>query len=264
MLQGYSTPRTPSGRSAIAPRPPWHYAGDCLAVEFEAAPEAVRAMLPAPLSYADARCAAYFVDWQFASEDGDERREPIAAQYKETIFLISAQLGAERVSYCPFIWVDQDTALMRGLIQGWPKQLGSTWLSRASPLESPAAPQHAPGGRFCATLAAKDRRLAEAEVTLREASSSLPQPSFASAVNIRYFPNLAQGQHDRPTLHELVRLKSRNIQVGPILRGEASLVVHDHPSLELALLRPQQVGAGYRFSFALTVDDLETLADLRG
>lgn len=263
MLQGYTTPHTPAGRSALAPRPPWHYAGDCLAVEFTADPAAIRSLLPAPLRYADSCCAAYFVDWQFASDSGDESSDPVRAQYKETIFLISALLGDERVSYCPFIWVDQDTALMRGLIQGWPKQLGSTWLTRAATLASPAAPQHTIGGCFYATLSAKERRLAEASVMLDETTDSLPQPSFASAVNVRYFPNLTQGQHDHPALHELVRLKSRNVQVGPILRGQASLTVHDHPYLELPLLQPQTVGAGYRFSFALTVDDLETLADLR-
>jgi hypothetical protein len=37
----------------------------------------------------------------------------------------------------------------------------------------------------------------------------------------------------------------------------------DHPCLELPSLRPTAVLAGYRFSFALTVDDLAYLRDLR-
>lgn len=37
----------------------------------------------------------------------------------------------------------------------------------------------------------------------------------------------------------------------------------DHPSLELPSLRPTTVLAGYRFSFAFTVDDLVCLRDLR-
>jgi hypothetical protein len=39
--------------------------------------------------------------------------------------------------------------------------------------------------------------------------------------------------------------------------------VFDHPYLELPDLRPTSVIAGYRFSFALTVDDLIPLRDLR-
>ncbi len=263
MLKGYTIPRTPAGRSSLAPCPPWHYAGDCLAVEFTADPDAVRSLLPAPLEFIDARCAAYFVDWQFATDDGEEPLDPVTSQYKESIFLVGATFNGERVSYCPFIWVDQDVSLMRGLVQGWPKQIGSTWITRAYPFDSKAAARHAPNGRFGASLAVKDRRLVDARVTLREPATTLPQPSFAQAVNVRLFPNLARDQHDKPALHELVRLRSRDVLVGPILRGDASLVIHEHPTLELSLLRPVEVGAGFRFSFALTVDDLETLADLR-
>jgi hypothetical protein len=49
-----------------------------------------------------------------------------------------------------------------------------------------------------------------------------------------------------------------------IWKGEASLQVFEHPYLELMQLRPVKVGAGYRFSCALTVDDLIVLRDLRG
>jgi hypothetical protein len=263
MLQGYSLPLTPTGRSSLAPRPPWHYAGDCLAVEFEAAADAVRALLPQALDFGGARCCAYFIEWQFATDEGDEPLDPASSQYKESIFLVSGLLRGEQVAFCPFIWVDQDVSLMRGLIQGWPKQIGSTWITRAHSVPGKAAAQHAPGGRFGASLAAKDRRLADARVTLRSRSEALPSPSFGDTVNIRLFPNLARGMHGRPAVFELVRLKSRNIAVGTIMKGDATLELHDHPRLELAMLRPVAVGAGYRFSFALTVDDLETLMDLR-
>jgi acetoacetate decarboxylase len=262
MLCGYTLPQTPTGRSALAPRPPWHYAGDCLAIEYEANADSVRALLPAPLEFASARCAAYFIEWQFATDEGEESLDPISSQYKESIFLVSASYRGEDVAFCPFIWVDQDVSLMRGLIQGWPKQIGSTWITRAYPFQGKAATQHAPGGRFGASLAAKDRRLADARVTLIEPVQSLPRPSFENAVNVRLFPNLARGMHDRPALRQLVRLKSRDVQVGTILRGEARLNLYDHPRLEISMLRPVSTGSGYRFSFALTVDDLEMLAEL--
>lgn len=120
-----------------------------------------------------------------------------------------------------------------------------------------------PGGRFGATLAVKDRRLVEAVVTLREQTSQLPTPTFAGAVNTRHFPELAAGKHDQPAVYELVQLKSRDVQISTIWTGEASLCIFDHPFLELPDLRPLQVLAGYRFSCALTVDDLLWLRDLR-
>ena len=152
---------------------------------------------------------------------------------------------------------------MRGLTQGWPKQFGSTWITRSFDLPSKAGPLVGPGGKFGATLAVKDRRLAEATVTLREQVSQLPTPNFARAVNIRHFPELAAGRHDCPAVQELVQLKARDVQISPIWKGEASLQFFDHPYLELPSLRPVKVGAGYRFSCALTVDDLTLLSDLR-
>jgi acetoacetate decarboxylase len=205
----------------------------------------------------------YFGDWQYASETGEDYLDPIRSQYRETLFLISAAFQGDPCAYCPLIWVDQDAALMRGIAQGWPKQIGSTWITRSFDLPSKASPIVGPGGKFSATLAVKDRRLVDATVTLREQVSQPPTPNFARAVNVRYLPELVAGRHDCPAVHELVQLKSRNVQISPIWKGEASLQFFDHPYLELPSLRPVKVGAGYRFSSTLTVDDLTLLCDLR-
>lgn len=263
MMKGYSLPLTPQGKSSLAPAPPWHYVGTCLAIEYEADADAVASFLPPGLAFHSPQCAVYFADWQYASETGEEYLDPIRSQYRETLLLISATFEGSPCAYCPLIWVDQDVALMRGLIQGWPKQIGSTWMTRSFDLPSKATPVVGPGGKFGATLAVKDRRLVEATITLREESPQLPTPNFAKAVNMRHFPELVAGRHDRPAVHELVQLKSRDVQISPIWKGEASLQFFDHPYLELPTLRPVKVGAGYRFSCALTVDDLIFLKDLR-
>jgi len=262
MIKGYALPRTPRGTSSLAPLPPWHYAGTVLAVEFAADSAAAAAFLPDGLEPDSGRGAAYFIEWQYASESGEEYLDPIRSQYHETIFLLSAKYQGSPVAYCPFIWVDQDVSLMRGLIQGWPKQLGSTWITRAYDLPSKAAPVVGPGGKFGATLSVRDSRLAEAQVVLREKTDALPSPSFAKAVNVRYFPELTAGKHDEPAVHELVQLKSRDVKFSDIWKGDATLTFFDHPYLELSDLRPTEVIAGYRFSFALTVDDLLKLRDL--
>lgn len=263
MLKGYTLPRTPRGTSSLAPQPPWHYVGNALAVEFAVDPAQAAAYLPEGLELASGHCAAYFIEWQYASETGEEYLDPVRSQYRETIILLSASYNGLAVAYCPFIWVDQDVSLMRGLVQGWPKQIGATWITRAYDLPSKAAPVNGPGGKFGATLSVKERRLIEAQVTLREQAASLPAPGFAKTVNVRYFPELAADKHNQPAIHELVQLKSRDVKVSPIWKGEAFMEVFDHPYLELADLRPAAVIAGYRFSFALTVDDLLMLRDLR-
>ena len=138
MLKGYTLPRTPRGTSSLAPTPPWHYVGTALAVEFETGSASAAAFLPDGLDLHSGRCAAYFVEWQWVSEQGVEYLDPITSQYHETIILLSASFEGSPVAYCPFIWVDQDVSLMRGLVQGWPKQIGATWITRAYDLPSKA------------------------------------------------------------------------------------------------------------------------------
>ncbi len=242
-------------------------------MEYDARPEAVAAFLPAPLrpgrEALAGRCAAYFCDWQFASGEAaaggePEYLDPVHSQYREFILLLTAEFEGSPCAYCPFIWVDQDASLLRGLIQGWPKQIGSIWMTRTFELASPATPMIGAGGRFGASLAAKDRRLVDARVTLRVESESMPQPNFSRTFNVRLFPELAAGHHDRPAVHELVQLRSCDVAVSAIWRGDAELRFYDHPNLELPALAPQQTVGGYRFNIALTVDDLVTLSDLRG
>lgn len=265
MLQGYSIPRTPAGRSSLAPRPPWHYTGEVLAVEFCADAIATAAYLPPGLSPATGvragRCALYFCDWQFATDAGQEYLDPFASQYRETILLIACERDAERASFCPYIWVDQDLALMRGLIQGWPKQFGRTGMTRCYGSQTPAAPCASAGGRFGAALTFRERRVAEAQITLQGQSHRLPDPGFASTFNVRHFPRLNAGHHDDAAVHELVQLRARDVSIENPMIGTASLTLFDHPGLELAAFAPLSVGEGFRMTVSLTIDDLQVVED---
>lgn len=188
MLKGYTLPRTPKGISSLAPTPPWHYVGNCLVIEYEARPDAVRSFLPPGLDFTSPQCAVYFVEWQYVSEAGDEYLDPVRSQYHETIFLLSAGYEGAPVSFCPFIWVDQDVSLMRGHAQGWPKQIGSTWVTRAYDLPSKATPVVGPGGKFGATLAVRDRRVADAVITLEEITSAPPFSGLCESRQYQAFP----------------------------------------------------------------------------
>ena len=78
-LKGYSLPRSPEGRASLVPRPPWHYVGDFLVIEYWADPDAVREVLPAglePHPSDPGRAAALFVDWQSCADGGAELVDP--------------------------------------------------------------------------------------------------------------------------------------------------------------------------------------------
>jgi acetoacetate decarboxylase len=263
-LFGYSLPRTPEGRSSIVPKPPWHYVGDFLVVEYWADPDAVRAVLPDRLDpHPDpGRCAAIFGDWQTCSDGGEQLLEPSRAQYKEFFIVVNALLDGEEVTTCPFTWVDRDFALIRGWIQGFPKKLGSIEMTRHFGMDCAADPGLRAGARYGGTCGANDRRLAEASVTLERKAERGPTHNEPPLVNVRHFPRLEAGRHDEPAVHELVRARSRDRSVSDVWEGTATLALHDAPGEELAALAPTRIGSGFRFTFAYTVDDLETVAEL--
>ena len=82
-------------------------------------------------------------------------------------------------------------------------------------------------------------------------------------MNRRHFPRLAAGRHGHPAVHELVRAASRDRAISPIGEGPATLALHAAPGEEHAALAPVRVGGGFRFTFAYTVDDLETVRELQ-
>jgi acetoacetate decarboxylase len=247
------------------PAPPWHYAGDFLVIEYWADPAAVAAVLPEgldPFAEDPGRATALFVDWQSCGDGGAELLDPQRAQYREFFVVVAASLGGAPVTTCPYIWVDQDFALARGWIQGFPKKLGSIWLTRTFGLDGRADPGVRPGATFAGTLAAGGRRLAEATVTLEGPSAVGPTHNEPRLVNVRHFPRLEAGRHHQPAVHELVGARSRDRVVSKIWEGSATLALHGAPGEEHDALAPVRVGRGFRFSFAYTVDDLEALRDL--
>ena len=263
MLKGYTLPRTPQGKSSMLPNPPWHFIGNALVVEYLTDEKKAAMFLPDGLELDSDRCAVYFMDWQYASDAGEEYLDPVCSQYKETIFLISAKYEGKPVAYCPFIWVSQDKSMMRGLIQGWPKQIGDTWITRAFDLPSQAAPLNKHAGKYGAVLSVYGRRLAEAIVSVDEVTDTPPAPTFAGAALLRYFPELRKEKQDEPAVHELVQLKSRDVKISEIWKGPASFAIFNNPYTELPDLKPVSVISGYQFTVACTVDDLNLLMDYK-
>ncbi|MEV7040425.1 acetoacetate decarboxylase family protein [Amycolatopsis sp. NPDC051061] len=249
-LTGYTLPLSPTGRSALVPPPPWHFSGDVLMVEYLADPAAVAAFLPAGVtaSTRPGHAAAIFGDWQSCTDGGAELLDPVRSQYRECYVALACQWQAQPVARCPFCWVDKDFSLVRGLIQGYPKKMGSIALTRSFELGR-ATPAAGEGARFAGTLAAGDRRLLEASVTLVEPAAA-PELMLAPLVHTRRFPSWDPGG---TAVSELVTGGSTDQRIGSVWTGTAELELFDSPTDELSMLRPVEIIAGYRFSFAETI-----------
>ena len=163
-LQGFFYPRTATGRASLLPPPPWYYSGDLLTVEYRTDPARVAALLPEPLAPADedpGAVALIWADWQSCGAGREEllgpgagavqggvRRRPLLVRGPDVLAL-RIHLGGQG---------------LRGAARhppGVPEEARLDPQTRPHPMPQ-GAPQLAPGGRFGATLAAADRRLAQA------------------------------------------------------------------------------------------------------
>jgi acetoacetate decarboxylase len=264
MLKGFAAPRSPLGMAALVPSPPWHFAGDVLAVEFWNDPDISAQILPAGVEF-DRKCPghsiALFTDYQFTAQN-EEYLDPARYQCRGFSVLLDAIWKGKRIAWCPYCYVDNDAALMMGWIQGYPRKLGVVHQTRTFATASAASAPLAQDGRFSACMSAHGRLLVQARVTLREQAERLVGVLDRCIVGRRHFPRLSTGLHDKPAVDELVRCIPDHLLLTNIWIGEGELNFPEAYGEELEMLGPLKVGRGYRFSFSYSVTDIEILADL--
>ena len=259
-VTGFLYPRTATGRASLLPPPPWHYSGDLLTVEYRTDPARVAELLPDPLEPVKedpGAVALIWADWQSCGDSGEELLDPVRAQYRECFAVVRCAFQDTVYSRCVYIWVDTDFALVRGQFQGYPKKLGSIHQTRPHPFGR-AAPRIGPGGRFAGTLAAADRRLAQAVVTLREQAPSAGFVNGHPMAHHRWLPSIEKGAPD--ALDELIRSGSASVDAGPAWRGDAALDLFESPSEELARLEVREIIGGYYQQVGVTWDGGKVLA----
>jgi Acetoacetate decarboxylase (ADC) len=265
MLKGFNYPLTPKGKSTLNPPPPWYYSSDFLSIEFWADPAGVSALLPPGLDpdvSANGRCNAFFYDWQFSGES-EEYLDPARYQYREFFILLDALFEKRPITYCPYIFVDNDAALARGWSQGYPKRLAHVFQTRYHAATGRAGPALAPGSKFAGSVTSSGQRLAEGLVTLREPLKTLSPFQQRPVVNLLHTPRLAAGSRDKPAVHELVENVAHDVKIEQAWIGEGSLKLPICRGEEISDLAPVRCGKGVRASLAYVVDDLKTLKDLR-
>jgi acetoacetate decarboxylase len=265
MLKGFNYPLTPKGTSTLNPPPPWHYSADFLSAEFWSDRGAVTALLPPGLDpdlAANGHANALFYDWQF-SGDNEEYLDPARYQYREFFLLVDALYEGKPVSYCPYIFVDNDAAMARGWTQGYPKRLGQVFQTRYYAATGKAGPPLARGSKFAGSLTAAGQRLAEALVTLEEPVADPSLLKQRPIVNLLHCPRLAAAKQNAPAIHELVENVPRDQKIEQAWIGQGTLTLPSCRGEELSDLAPVRCGKGIRASMAYVVDDLRTLKDLR-
>ena len=156
----------------------------------------------------------------------------------------AARTRGETYSRCVYIWVDKDFAIARGWYQGYPKKLGSIWMTRPVTVGT-AGPRLEPGGPFGATLAANDRRLAEVTLTLTGESETgrvRERPADAAlAVDAAHRPR----RRPRPSTSSS-RCARSDVELGPVVRGGADgVAVRSARATSSPRSSPIEMIAGY-------------------
>ncbi len=250
MLLGLTPPYTATGRSALVAPPPWHFAGQILSLAFPVDADRARDFTPANVR-ATGRAAIHVCEWQ-ATSDGSELLDPVYAQYRELFTLIEVGDDDRTHWHCPFIYVDQDISMARGWLQGWPKKLGSIAMTRAYALDHPAAANPVAGTRLAASLAVKDRRLADIQIRLTGAPAEpigfLAGPVIGQVAT----PSLLYPQATRP-----VRTRVSQRVDGPAYGATGQLHLYPAPRDELAELAPSLVTAASLSTLGLTFAGIE-------
>ena len=264
MLKGFAAPRSLLGAAALVPPPPWYFAGDVLAVEFWNDPDVSVDTLPTGVEF-DRKCpghsVALFTDYQFTAQN-EEYLDPARYQCRGFSVLLDAMWKGSRIAWCPYSYADNDAAVLRGWIQGYPRKFGTIHQTRTFAAASAASAPLAHDSRFSACMSSNGRLLVQARITLREKAERLVGLLDRRIVGRRYFPRLCVGMYNRPVVDELVRCISNHLLITNIWIGEGELDFPEAYGEELEILAPLKVGRGFRFSFSYSVTDIEILADL--
>jgi len=264
MLKGFAGPRSPLGAAALVPRPPWYFVGDVLAVEFWNDPDMSVDTLPAGVEL-EKNCTghsvALFTDYQFAAQN-EEYLDPARYQCRGFSVLLDAMWRGSRIAWCPYSYVDNDSAVLRGWIQGYPRKLAAVHQTRTFAAMNPASAPLVSNSKFAARMSSNGQLLAQARITLHEKAAHLAGLLDRRIVGRRHFPRLCVGMHNRPVVDELVRCISNDLLITNIWTGDGELDFPEAYGEELDILAPLKVGRGFRFSFSCSVTDIEILADL--
>jgi hypothetical protein len=162
-------------------------------------------------------------------------------------------------SRCVLIWVTTDFAIARGIHQGYPKKLGSIHQTRPMPYGK-GAPRIEPGGRFGATLAAYDHRLAQAVITITGPSETNGFVNALPMLHHRQVRPIERGA-DGWALDEVLTMSGAGGEAGPVWKADAELQLFDSPWDDVASTLPvREIISGYYVQVGTSWDGGTTLA----
>jgi acetoacetate decarboxylase len=261
-LKGFCYPMTPGGKSSIVGELPWHYAADFLYVIYESDSQAVADFIPEPLKpgiHPNRVCVSFSKWWSLWDNQLDMASiNPELTLYTEMDIFLGFEFKGEQGMICVYAWVDNDYTMLRGHFMGYPKKLGTTYMTDFHPLNPKMEPLGI-GSKLKAFTTAHGERVAEGtlEITEKITPEALPKPLGFPICNIRHFPSIIPGTP--PCAHDLIRMTTENFKIGEVWKGDATIALLPSKIEEHTHLVVKEVVGGYYYSFGQTTTGAEVL-----
>lgn len=242
----WTGPLTPSGRSALVPEGPWNYVMDAIAVHAKGRADRIAEVLPPgvkPLG----ELWFYIADIISYSSSSEEMNylSPDLLQYREAAIFIKVELSGKKYAYCPFMYVDNDVSLVRGLIFGFPKKMANIEITKFHELFEPRKY----GGLACRA----GYNLLRITVEPKAKADRIPLDDFGNWLLRRYFKPMG--------VDELLEFVPK-AHYSRILLGEGSLELGGGFNDELDFFEPSELLGGYLYSVRLRASEVRSLGSV--
>ena len=253
--QGFSSPRSAHGGSALVEPAPHHIACDALHVTFRADPARIRFFLPPGMEPVDEGTGWVMIGEmvKISAADPDQCwRNPARANYNECVLGFNVRFGELAGRFSPLVWVDRDWSLGMGQIMGWGKRLATVERSRLNDAHPAIAPL-GPGARVGGVVIRNGATVVRASVALDKSAARLDAlPAYGATTFVYRY--LASPGPAIPEVNQLLELPLSNIRMAGVWRGTPELHFGPADNEELGELGPVEVLEGYLYRRGWTLD----------
>lgn len=257
MSQGFSAPRTATGRSSLVQPMPHHISVDALHITFRSSEKVAANFLPPGLEPVEGGTGWLMIGElsKYSAQDLHQAwRTPDRCNYNECVLGFYARRGKQVGRFSALVWVDRDWSLVMGQIFGWGKKLASVNRTRTNSY-NPAFRGGMP--RVGGTVDRNGVRIIRASVEVGHQPKVIDKlPDFGSTTFLRrYLPGAGPAV---ATVDELLELKLSNVETSPVTVGKGEVQFCGAEDEELDLLRDVEVTGGYLYQRGWTTDAVAT------
>lgn len=251
----FTGPITFSGKSSLVPPPPWIYGIENISAHVFFDAKSLKSFVPEPLEIVDGEGWIYIASIYSTSEHNLDMfyEEPELTQYMELGIGIKVKYENKTYTYFPFMWVDKDFALYRGIILGYPKKFAKITMSRFNPmLKGYSEPKE--GIRIGGYAVRGSERLAKMIIELKEKVNKIPFP-FGPIIQFRLFPSAGDCSEIFELGQVIAEAEVKDGWYGNIISLELRGAVND----ELDGLKIERTLGGYYYNWFLRQMGFKTL-----